>query len=95
MTLGRIVLIPVTKWLGYQVSIYTYAALALGLELVVWLVDSLVGNAVAYAFVGFFLGPIYPNALMVVSEVLDDDLRGGVMGLMGSMGGAGAAAVPL
>lgn len=47
-----------------------------------------------YAFVGFFLGPIYPNALMVVSEVLDDDLRGGVMGVMGSMGGAGAAAVP-
>lgn len=31
---------------------------------------------------------------MVASEVLDDDLRGGVMGLMGSMGGAGAAAIP-
>ena len=32
---------------------------------------------------------------MVVAEVLDDELRGGVMGLMGATGGAGAAAWPL
>jgi fucose permease len=94
MSVGRIVLIPVTKKLGYQFSIYLYAAIALALELTIWFTHSLVGNGVCYAFVGFFLGPIYPNALMVVSEVLDDDLRGGVMGIMGSLGGAGAAAVP-
>ncbi|CAK9780575.1 MFS general substrate transporter [Cutaneotrichosporon oleaginosum] len=94
MSVGRIVLIPVTKKIGYQFSIYLYAAIALGLELAIWFTDSLIGNGVCYAFVGFFLGPIYPNALMVVSEVLDDDLRGGVMGIMGSLGGAGAAAIP-
>lgn len=70
------------------------ATIALALELVIWFTKSLIGNGVCFAFVGFFLGPIYPVALMVISEVLDDDLRGGVMGLMGSMGGAGAAAVP-
>lgn len=94
MSVGRIVLIPVTKKIGYQFSIYLYAAIALALELTIWFTHSLVGNGVCYAFVGFFLGPIYPNALMVVSEVLDDDLRGGVMGIMGSLGGAGAAAIP-
>ncbi|GMK53546.1 hypothetical protein CspeluHIS016_0101320 [Cutaneotrichosporon spelunceum] len=94
MSVGRIVLIPVTKKIGYQFSIYLYAAIALALELTIWFTHSLVGNGVCYAFVGFFLGPIYPNALMVVSQVLDDDLRGGVMGIMGSLGGAGAAAIP-
>lgn len=71
------------------------SVIALALELVIWFTHSLVGNGVCFAFVGFFLGPVYPNALMLVSEVLDDDLRAGVMGIMGSMGGAGAAAVPL
>ncbi|BEI90929.1 uncharacterized protein CcaverHIS019_0309990 [Cutaneotrichosporon cavernicola] len=94
MSVGRIVLIPVTKKIGYQFSIYLYAAIALALELTIWFTHSLIGNGVCYAFVGFFLGPIYPNALMVVSQVLDDDLRGGVMGIMGSLGGAGAAAIP-
>lgn len=32
---------------------------------------------------------------MIIAETLDDDLRGGVMGLMGSIGGAGAAALPM
>jgi MFS family permease len=71
------------------------SAIALALEIVIWFTHSLVGNGICFSFVGFFLGPVYPIALMVISEVLDDDLRGGVMALMGSMGGAGAAAVPL
>lgn len=54
----------------------------------------MVGNSICFAFVGFFMGPVYPVALIKLSEILDDDIRGGVMGMMGSMGGAGAAAVP-
>ncbi|CAK9782537.1 unnamed protein product [Cutaneotrichosporon oleaginosum] len=95
MTVGRVALLPVTNYLGYQPSIYLYSALSLALELIIWFTNSLVGNGVCYAFVGFFLGPVYPNALMVIAETLDDDLRGGVMGLMGSIGGAGAAALPM
>jgi MFS family permease len=71
------------------------SVLSLALEVIIWTTKSLVGNAVCYSFVGFFLGPIYPVALMVIAEVLDEDLRGGIMGIMGSMGGAGAALVPL
>ena len=40
-------------------------------------------------------GPTYPNALMLVSQDLDDDLRVGVMGLMGTVGGAGGAFWPM
>ena len=56
---------------------------------------SLIGYSIAYAVVGLMYGPLYPNALMIVSEHLDDDLRVGVIGLMGSVGGAGGAVMPL
>jgi MFS family permease len=44
---------------------------------------------------GTVFGPVYPAALMVISDNLDEELRVGVMGLFGSTGGAGAAAIPL
>lgn len=71
------------------------STLALIFELVIWFTPSLIGNGICFALVGLFLGPAYPCALMVVAETLDDDLRGGVMGLMGSIGGAGGAALPM
>ena len=40
-------------------------------------------------------GPMYPNALMVASLEMEDDLRGGVIGLMGSFGSAGGAFFPM
>ena len=70
-------------------------SIALGLEIVIWFTKSMIGNAVCYALVGIFLGPIYPAALMVISKILPDEIRGGVMGLTGTAGGAGAAALPL
>lgn len=94
MTVGRILLIPVTHRLGSQTAIYAYSVLSLALELIVWFTDSVPGNAVCFSLIGFFLGPIYPTALLIISETWDDELRGGVMGLMGSVGGAGAALGP-
>lgn len=94
MTVGRILLIPVTHRIGPQKALYLYSAIALGLEFVIWFVDSIPGNAVCYSLIGFWLGPIYPVALLIISETWDDELRGGVMGLMGSVGGAGAALGP-
>ncbi|KAL1411114.1 hypothetical protein Q8F55_002064 [Vanrija albida] len=94
MTVGRVILIPFTNKVGYQFSIYFYSLIAIALEFVIWYTKSVVGNAICFAFVGFFMGPVYPVALIKLSEILDDDIRGGVMGMMGSMGGAGAAAVP-
>lgn len=60
MTVGRVLLIPVTHKLGPQTAIFAYSTIALGLEFVIWFVDSVVGNAICYAGVGFVLGPIYP-----------------------------------
>ncbi len=40
-------------------------------------------------------GPMYPNALMVISQEMEDDLRGGIIGLMGCIGGLGGAVFPM
>lgn len=63
--------------------------------IVIWFTNTLVGNAICFAVIGFLSGPVYPVALMEIADVFDDDIRGGIMGLMGSAGGAGAAICPL
>jgi fucose permease len=63
--------------------------------LIIWFTHNLIGNAVCFALIGLVFGPVFPAILMVIAERLDDDLRGGVMGLLGCMSGAGAAALPL
>lgn len=40
------------------------------LQLVVWLVPSLIANAIAESFVGMFLGPIYPTSINVAASIL-------------------------
>jgi hypothetical protein len=52
-------------------------------------------NAIAFSFIGMFLGPIYPSAVMIISETLPIDLQLGVIAMMGSIGGGGGAAMPL
>lgn len=42
--------------IGERRVVYLYCLLSIGLELVVWLVPNIIGNAVAVSFVGMFLG---------------------------------------
>ncbi|KAJ7309185.1 hypothetical protein DFH08DRAFT_899746 [Mycena albidolilacea] len=55
---GRLALLWLNKKIGEYRALFLYIALAIGLELVVWFVPSLIGGAVAVALTGVFLGPI-------------------------------------
>lgn len=55
ITLGRLVLPRFGVWFGERRVIFLYIALALVLEVVVWLVKDLVSNAIAVALVGFLI----------------------------------------
>jgi len=70
LTAGRVCLLWVNMKLGERVAIYVYALLAIGLELVVWLVPSLIGGAVAVSLVGVLLGPIYPIVMNEAGRIL-------------------------
>jgi len=70
------------------------SGLAAGLQLVTWLVPNYICSAVCICFTGFFLAPIFPCAIVMITELIPDELHVGVIGLFGTVGGAGAAAMP-
>lgn len=70
------------------------SALSAGLQLVTWLVPNYICSAVCICFTGFFLAPIFPCAIVMITELIPDELHVGVIGLFGTIGGAGAAAMP-
>lgn len=94
LTLGRVVFIPLTGWIGQWNAVYAYTLGAIALEVVVWTVKSVVGDAVAFAFVGLLLGPIYPIVMMVVVAICPEDIQGGTIGILASMGQVGSALIP-
>ncbi|KAJ3969362.1 hypothetical protein EV361DRAFT_804018 [Lentinula raphanica] len=64
------------------------------LETVVWLVPSLIGNAIAVALVGLFFGPMFPVALSASRKVIPRWIYTGAIGWITGFGQAGSAALP-
>ena len=64
------------------------------LELVVWLVPSLIGGAIAVSFVGMMLGPIYPIVMNHSGRILPPWLLTGCIGWIAGLGQAGSAFIP-
>ncbi|GJE94799.1 MFS general substrate transporter [Phanerochaete sordida] len=94
LTFGRVALLWVNKMIGERLAIYVYTVLAIGLELIVWLVPSLVGNAIAIAFIGALLGPIYPIVMNHSARILPHWLLTGAIGWIAGFGQAGSAFIP-
>jgi hypothetical protein len=85
LTLGRVVLLPLNHALGERNAVFAYSAVALALDVVIWRVRSLVGDAVALAGIGLVLGApraCGTRALLMLSgaraDVPDRDEPGGL-----------------
>ncbi|KAF7978928.1 hypothetical protein HWV62_44131, partial [Athelia sp. TMB] len=74
---------------GPQKVIFIYLFLVIGLELTVWLVPSMIENAVAVAVIGLFLGPMYPLVMTHTSKVLPKWLVTGAIGWIAGFGQVG------
>ncbi|KAL0570179.1 hypothetical protein V5O48_011784 [Marasmius crinis-equi] len=94
LALGRVALLWFNSLVGERYATFIYAALAIGLEFIVWFVPSLVGGAVAVSIVGFFLGPIYPITMNHAGRVLPRWLLAGAIGWIAGFGQAGSAVFP-
>lgn len=66
----------------------------MGLELLFWLVPQFVVSAVAVSLQGFFLGPLFPAAIVAMSKLLPRHLHVGAIGFAAAFGGSGAAILP-
>lgn len=91
ITLGRVSLGFLTPRLGERLAVCIYLVLGLGFELVFWLVPNFVISAIAVAVLGFFLGPIYPVAIVAMAKLLPKHLHVGAVGFCSAFGGGGAA----
>ncbi|KAI9831716.1 MAG: hypothetical protein M1826_003047 [Phylliscum demangeonii] len=66
----------------------------MALLLLFWLVPAFIVSAVAVALLGFFLGPLFPAAVMATTTLLPKELHIGAIGFAAACGGAGSAFFP-
>jgi fucose permease len=66
----------------------------MALELIFWLVPQFYVSAVAVSLQGFFLGPLFPAAIVAATKLLPRHLHVSAIGFAAAFGGSGAAIFP-
>ena len=66
----------------------------MAMQLLFWLVPSFVVSSIAVAFVGFFLGPLFPAVVVATTKLLPPYLHVAAIGFAAAFGGSGAAVLP-
>ncbi|KAF5011492.1 hypothetical protein FDECE_2411 [Fusarium decemcellulare] len=94
LTLGRVVLGFVTERTGEKLAITGYLILSIGLELLYWLVPNFVASVIFVMLLGFFLGPLFPAAIVAATKLLPADYHISAIGFAAAIGGGGAAIDP-
>ncbi|PNY23167.1 Bypass of stop codon protein 6 [Tolypocladium capitatum] len=94
LSLGRIVLGFVTGRIGEKLAITGYLLLCVALELLFWLVPATIGAMSFVTLLGFFLGPLFPAAIVVATKLLPREYHISAIGFAAAIGGGGAAVLP-
>ncbi|KAI0261661.1 MFS general substrate transporter [Gloeopeniophorella convolvens] len=95
LTFGRLALIWLNHKIGEQRALFIYAVICIALEITVWVVPSLVENAIAVSLIGVLMGPMYPILVNYATKVLPKWLLAGGIGIITGLGQAGSAVLPL
>jgi len=86
ITVGRIILaFPAHRW-GEKPTILVYNIFALGFQFLFWFVPNIPVDAVSVAFVGFFIGPMFPCIMSLATKVLPEHLHVSVIGFIAAFG---------
>ena len=94
LTVGRVSLGFITPKIGERLAVAIYIICSLGLELLFWLVPQFLVSAVAISLVGFFIGPLFPSAVIMATKLLPQELHVAAIGFAAAVGGGGAAVLP-
>ncbi|KAJ5786975.1 Major facilitator superfamily domain general substrate transporter [Penicillium paradoxum] len=110
ITVGRVILGFVTPRVGEKVAVSVsivmvrervetnfsqgYIVASMAFALVLWLVPQFYASAVAVSLQGFFLGPLFPGAVVMVTKLLPRHLHVTSIGFVAAFGGSGAAILP-
>ncbi|KAK8078394.1 hypothetical protein PG996_004564 [Apiospora saccharicola] len=94
LAVGRVTMGFLTGQIGEKRAIATYLILAIALQTLYWLIPSFAASAVFVSFEGFFLGPLFPGAIVAATKLLPVDYHVSAIGFAAAFGGGGAAVVP-
>ncbi|KAL1658471.1 major facilitator superfamily domain-containing protein [Schizophyllum commune] len=95
LMLGRLILLPLNKWIGPKRVIFLYTIISIALELTVWFVPSVVGNATSVSIIGLLLGPMFPIIVNHASHVIPKHLLTPSVGFITAIGVSGSAVLPV
>ncbi|KAK8006141.1 MFS transporter [Apiospora marii] len=94
LAVGRVTMGFLTGKIGEKRAIAAYLVLAIALQALYWLIPSFAASAVFVSFEGFFLGPLFPGAIVAATKLLPVDYHVSAIGFAAAFGGGGAAVVP-
>ncbi|KAF4120971.1 Major Facilitator Superfamily [Geosmithia morbida] len=94
LALGRVVLGFITGRIGEKMAVVAYLFLCAVFQVLYWMVPSVEASAISVAMLGFFLGPLFPAVIVVVTKLLPADQHVATIGLASAIGGSGAALFP-
>ncbi|KAF5484974.1 Bypass of stop codon protein 6 [Colletotrichum siamense] len=96
ITVGRIILGFVTgrvfKSEKHAVTVYLVCAIIM--QLLYWLIPNFISSAIIVAFLGFFLGPVFPAVIVCLSRLLPQRMRVSAIGICSAIGASGASVIP-
>ena len=91
LTIGRVSLGFVTPRIGERLAVSIYLLIAMGCELIFWLVPQFMVSAVAVALIGITIGPLFPAGIVAATKLLPQELHVAALGFSAATGGGGAA----
>lgn len=96
LTGGRVALGFLTPYLkqNQRFAVTTYLTACIVMQLVFCLVDNIVASAIAVSFLGFFLGPLFPEAVIAQTRILPKNLHVAAVGFASALGSAGGCTFP-
>ncbi|KAF9739365.1 hypothetical protein PMIN06_000935 [Paraphaeosphaeria minitans] len=94
ITLGRFVLTHLAPRIGEKTFVTVLTIGTLCLQLLVWLVPNVIGDAVAVSLLGLLLGPVYPCAQTIFSRLMPRHVQTTAIGFIGGAGSSGGAVAP-
>ncbi|KAI2241347.1 hypothetical protein LOZ13_002757 [Ophidiomyces ophidiicola] len=96
LTVGRVILGFVTPRLfrSEKHAVVAYLLCAIALELLFWLVPQFYVSAVMVSFLGFFLGPLFPIAIVAATKLLPKHMHVSAIGFAAAIGSSGSTAFP-
>ncbi|CAA9956407.1 FucP Fucose permease [Pyrenophora teres f. maculata] len=92
--LGRVVLAEPTHRFGERRMTMVYCVLILALQLVFWLVPSLVSGAVSISIMGFFYGPMFATGMSIGSKLFPKEIQTTALGFVFVLAQAGGSFFP-